>query len=652
MMMFSMDDMVPQNHMLRLIDKAINWNFIYDLVEEKYCPDNGRPSMDPVMLIKIPFIQYLYGIKSMRQTMKEIEVNVAYRWFLGLDMLDPIPHFSTFGKNYTRRFKDTDLFEQIFSKILEDCMKYKLVDTEQIFVDATHVKACANSKKMRKRIAREQTLWYEKELNKEIKKDRIAHDKEPLKDKKPPKPPLSGNGDADHPQDKEDVSEDVKTQKCSITDPESGWFRKGEHKHVFAYAIETACDKHGWILGYSVHPGNEHDSRTFKSLYDKLKGYQPEMIVADAGYKTPAIAHLLLEDEIKPLFPYKRPMTKEGFFKKYEYAYDEYYDCYICPENKILTYHTTNREGYREYKSCGLFCENCPQISQCTESKDHTKMIMRHVWEEDMEKAEENYKVPNLEKGIAVLEYLSLHTQGETLQDIKSALDISQTTAYRILNTLVRLDYLIYNEDTKRYKLSRKLLTLGFRSLNEHNLLETVLPRLRDLRDQVKETACFGVLGDRKGIFIEQAQGHHTFRFILSPGKPFDLHCSAPGKAIMAYLPNTVRDRYLSYMEFTRYNARTITTRDAYLEELEKVRKLGYAMDNEEELNGVICIGAPIFNYTGYPCGAIWISGPKDRLSKEVVRVSADCIRKVAQTISLELGYSNCLLYTSDAADE
>lgn len=389
MLMFCMDDMVPQNHMLRLIDKAIDWTFIYDLVEDKYCLDNGRPSMDPVMLIKIPMIQYLYGIKSMRQTMKEIEVNVAYRWFLGLDMLDPVPHFSTFGKNYTRRFKNTDLFEQIFSKILEDCMKYKLVDTEQIFVDATHVKACANSKKMRKRIAREQTLWYEKELNKENKKDRIAHDKKPLKDKKPPKPPLSGNGDADHPQDKEDVSEDVKTQKCSITDPESGWFRKGEHKHVFAYAIETACDKHGWILGYSVHPGNEHDSRTFKSLYDKLKGYQPEMIVADAGYKTPAIAHLLLEDEIKPLFPYKRPMTKEGFFKKYEYAYDEYYDCYICPENKILTYHTTNREGYREYKSCGLFCENCPQISQCTESKDHTKMIMRHVWEEDMEKAEE-----------------------------------------------------------------------------------------------------------------------------------------------------------------------------------------------------------------------------------------------------------------------
>ena len=143
-----MDDMVPQDHLLRIIDKAIDWNFIYDLVVEKYSPDNGRPSMDPVMLIKIPFIQYLYGIKSMRQTCKEIEVNVAYRWFLGLDMMDKVPHFSTFGKNYTRRFKDTDLFEQIFSHILMECYKFKLVDPTEVFVDATHVKARANNKKM------------------------------------------------------------------------------------------------------------------------------------------------------------------------------------------------------------------------------------------------------------------------------------------------------------------------------------------------------------------------------------------------------------------------------------------------------------------------------------------------------------------------
>lgn len=143
MLMFCMDDMVPKDHLLRLID----WNLIYELVEDRYCMNNGSPSMNPVMRIKIPFIQYLYGIRSMRQTIKEIEVNVAYRWFLGSDLLDSVPHFSTFGKNYTRRFQGTDLFEQIFSWILEECMKFRLVDTEHIFVDATHVKACANSKK-------------------------------------------------------------------------------------------------------------------------------------------------------------------------------------------------------------------------------------------------------------------------------------------------------------------------------------------------------------------------------------------------------------------------------------------------------------------------------------------------------------------------
>ncbi len=256
-----------------------------------------------------------------------------------------------------------------------------------------------------------------------------------------------------------------------------------------------------------------------------------------------------------------------------------------------------------------------------------------------MENQDSNYKVPNLEKGLAVLEYLSYSFKGKTLQEVKEDLEISQTTTYRILNTMVRLEYLIYDEDSRRYKLSRKLLTLGFRALNEHQLLETVYPHLRNLRDCVKETVCFGVMGEEKGIFIDQAQGLHAFSFTLSPGKPFELHCSAPGKAIMAYLPNNVRDRYLSYMDFKQYNERTITSREDYLKELEEVLQKGYAMDNEEELSGVICIGAPIFNYRGYSCGAIWISGPKDRLPEEVIEKDASLIIEAAKRISSELGY-------------
>ena len=322
---FCMNDLVPEDHLLRLIEEAIDWGFIYDLVEDKYCPDWGRPSMDPVTLIKIPFIQYLYGIRSMRQTIKEIEVNVAYRWFLGLDMYDPVPHFTTFGKNYTRRFKDTDLFEQIFSRILEECYKHGFVDPSEVFVDATHVKACANIHKKEKGIAKQEALW----------------------------------------------------------------FHKGEHKQVFAYTIGTACDKNGWILNYTVNPGNLHDSRTFKGLYDKIRNIGIEKLIADAGYKTPAIAKLLLDDGITPVFPYHSPMTKEGFFRKHEYVYDEYYDCYICPADKTIPYSTTNRDGYREYKSNPKECVNCPYLTQCTLSANHQKTITRHIWEPYMEMCED-----------------------------------------------------------------------------------------------------------------------------------------------------------------------------------------------------------------------------------------------------------------------
>lgn len=380
------DDLVPQDHLLRIIDKAIDWSFIYDLVRDKYSSETGRPSIDPVTLIKIPLIQYLYGIKSMRQTIKDIEVNVAYRWFLGLELYEKVPHFTTFGKNYTRRFEGTDLFEQIFQHILEECYRFNLVDPSEVFVDATHVKARANSKKMQKQIAHEETLFYEEKLKTEINSDRIAHGKKPLKDKDDNNKPGGGDKFKDYT---DDVPLDGKTIKCSTTDPESGWFRKGEHKNVFAYGIETACDKNGWILDYTVNPGNEHDSRTFKSLYNKLEKIGMEKCVVDAGYKTPAIAKLLLDDGVEPIFPYKRPMTKDGFFKKHEYVYDEYNDCYLCPANEVLIYSTTNKNGYKEYKSCSKTCEKCEFLSQCTASKNHQKVVTRHVWEEYMEKCED-----------------------------------------------------------------------------------------------------------------------------------------------------------------------------------------------------------------------------------------------------------------------
>lgn len=365
----SLEALVPKNHLVRKIDAAMDFSFIYDKVQDLYKP-YGRESIDPVVLIKIPLIQYLFGIPSMRRTIEEIEVNFAYRWFLGYGINEKIPHFSTFGKNYTRRFQDSTVFEDIFKEILIEAEQCGFIDKEKLFIDGSHIKANANNHKYTDEIIEKTVRAYEEELQDEIKTDRERHGKKPLKET-------------------EKEPEQVH-QKKSTTDPESGYFHKGEHKQVFAYTTNTCCDKNGYVLDFEVTAGNIHDSVSFWDLYKRLREEDgTKYYVMDAGYKVPAISRKIINDGKIPVMPYKRPMTKEGFFKKHEYVYDEYYDCYICPCNEVLEYSTTNREGYKEYKSDPEKCKNCPKLEQCTKSANNTKVVTRHVWEEYMEQTED-----------------------------------------------------------------------------------------------------------------------------------------------------------------------------------------------------------------------------------------------------------------------
>jgi len=370
--MLCIDDVVPKNHILRDIDRAINFEFIYDEVNDLYCPDNGRPSIDPVVLFKIILVKFLFGIRSMRQTIKEIEVNMAYRWFLGYDMTDKVPHFTTFGKNYERRFKDSGIFEKIFERVLMEAVQCKFLDAKSVFIDSTHIKASANKNKAMNETVKRTAKHYHNELMEEINADRAAHGKKPFTDDEDGQPP-------------------TKNIKVSTTDPECGLFHKGEHKIEFAYTTHVACDRHGFVLGCDVSAGNVHDSVMFDGLYDHVLEKFPEVEVAalDSGYKTPWVMKQIFDSGRKASTPYKRPMTNKGFFRKYEYVYDEYYDCVLCPQNQILKYTTTNREGYREYKSDSKICSVCPSRHKCTNSKNCVKSVGFHVWEEYMEKAED-----------------------------------------------------------------------------------------------------------------------------------------------------------------------------------------------------------------------------------------------------------------------
>ena len=366
----SLEDLVPQDHLVRELDKAIDFSFVYEELKDSYSLDNGRPSIDPVVLFKIVMIQYMFDIRSMRETIRQIEVNNAYRWYIGYDLNEPIPHFSTFGKNYTRRFKDTGIFECIFEEIIQQAIAHGFIDTSAVFIDSTHVKANANKNKYIKAAVQKDVRSYQKELEEEIEKERAEHGKRPFKKK------LN--------------KEDTKEIKQSTTDPDSGLFHKSDKEKCFAYSAHTACDANNFILGFDITAGNVHDSMAFDELYEQItsKYKEIESVVVDAGYKTPAICRKIIKDNKNPVIPYKRPMTSKGFFKKYEYVYDEYYDCYICPNDKILTYTTTNRKGYREYSSKPEDCRNCEHRNQCTHSKNHIKVVTRHIWQEYLDEAE------------------------------------------------------------------------------------------------------------------------------------------------------------------------------------------------------------------------------------------------------------------------
>ena len=178
------ENLVKKEHILRKIDEYIDFNFIYDLVEDKYCLDNGRPAIDPVVLFKMILIGYLFGIRSERRLVEEIHHNVAYRWFLGFGLEDKIPDASTISQNRRRRFTGTDIFEKIFDNIIKQATNQKLISGKIMYVDSTHVKASANIGKFTNEQVEVAMPEYIDELERAVNESRVAHGQKELKKKR------------------------------------------------------------------------------------------------------------------------------------------------------------------------------------------------------------------------------------------------------------------------------------------------------------------------------------------------------------------------------------------------------------------------------------------------------------------------------------
>jgi transposase len=277
--MVTLEQLVPKDHLLRLLDQYIRFDFVREAKQRLYCENNGRPAIDPVVPFKMLFIGYLFRIGSERRLVKEIEVNVAYRWFLDFRLTDKIPDALTLSQNRCRRVAGTDIEQRIFDGIVEHAIAHKLIGGRVLYTDSTHLKANAN------------TRHFE------------VHQVEQL--------------------------------------PEAYLARLDRIRERFDLAVGA--------------------------------------VGLDAGYFTPQVRKGILERELFGVMGYKRPNKREGYFYKRCYRYDPEQDSYRCPAGGILLYRTTNRLGYREYVSNPARCLDCAVRRQCTQSRNHQKLVTRYL---------------------------------------------------------------------------------------------------------------------------------------------------------------------------------------------------------------------------------------------------------------------------------
>lgn len=403
MHLITIEDLVPTDHLLRKVNDIIDFSFIYDEVESMYCSNNGRPSIDPVVLIKFLLIGFLYGINSERRISEEIQVNMAYRWFLGLDILDKAPDHSTISQNRRRRFNGSGLFRSIFQKIVTICIEKGLADGKLVFTDSTHIKANASRKTEYIKQTEEVTNEYLEELDQYEEAVRNQ-------------PEAEGKIKPVRCRKWKEKAETINRRE-SKTDPESGFYkRKGKAEGMHYLSHETVDSKNGIIIDVAATAGNVPDSKPYIERIDYIEknlGLKIQEACADSGYDTNLINQQLSERDIDFYTP-ERTEQKRGTteFQRKDFQYDEEKDVFICPGKKELPLHRLNRTTNtvtKEYRCPKAMCKECPLHSRCIGEKGTDKRIQINIFEEVVKK---NHEKDGTERHAKVLLLRQIWSEG------------------------------------------------------------------------------------------------------------------------------------------------------------------------------------------------------------------------------------------------
>ncbi len=364
--MMTMDEIVPADHLLRLIDKHVDFTFIHETTAPLYA-EIGRNSVDPVNIFKIELINILYGYNSIRKTTAALKTDVAYRWFLNIPFTEETPHFSTLSKVYKRKFAENEVYEGIFLEIMNRLRDKGLLDTKHIYIDGTHIKANANKHKYDEVEVEKPPHAFEDEILARINESRANDGMAPVAAKR-----------------------ETKTIKRSTTDPDAGYYVKGRREKQMAYVAQVACDENGYALDCEVVPGNVHDSQSARPLLERaLTDFDIDAVAVDAGYKTGPLSEFILSHHALFFTAYTRPKGKKGFFRTNDFVYDEYHNQVLCPNDKLLDYQRTLSEGYKLYLSDPKDCAACPLKDRCLSEKAKRKEVRLSVFHDVLDYIED-----------------------------------------------------------------------------------------------------------------------------------------------------------------------------------------------------------------------------------------------------------------------
>jgi IclR family acetate operon transcriptional repressor len=241
-------------------------------------------------------------------------------------------------------------------------------------------------------------------------------------------------------------------------------------------------------------------------------------------------------------------------------------------------------------------------------------------------------------KTLRVIDFLSSANREVGITEIARNLKINTTTIQRIVNTLHRSNYVQQNPGTARYTLGIRFLEISHHILHGLDLRRVARRFLEELRDRTRETVHLMILDGTMGVYIDAVESPQRVRMVSAIGTREELHCSAVGKALLAFLPDQKVNETIREQGLKRKTSRTITDPDELKRHLGQIKRRGYSVDNEEGEEGTRCVGAPIFGHSGEVQASISVAAPSYRLDLGNIPQLAPTVIEAATKISKSLG--------------